>query len=105
MEWALTRQFGRAIPVPAIVCRLMTHERSKWCARGRAGLKKRLAADKSVSAPAGPVYELGPEPPSDDVDGRSPSVVTWGDGEIFCLVASGELRSAALVEIARSLYR
>jgi len=50
------------------------------------------------------VYELGPEPPPDDIDGRSPSVVVWHDGEMFYLMASGEMPSEALVRIAASLY-
>jgi hypothetical protein len=50
------------------------------------------------------VYELGPEPAPDDIDGRTPSVVTWHDGEMFYLIASGEMKSDALVKIAASLY-
>jgi hypothetical protein len=50
------------------------------------------------------VYELGPEPPPNDIDGRSPAVVTWPDGPLFFLVASGELAASALERIARSMY-
>ena len=50
------------------------------------------------------MYELGPEPPPDDIDGRSPSVVTWHDVDMFYLIASGEMRSHDLVSIANSLY-
>ena len=50
------------------------------------------------------VYELGPEPPPDDIDGRSPSVVTWHDGDMFYLVASSSLSSDDLVRVAVSLY-
>ena len=50
------------------------------------------------------MYELGPEPDPDDIDGRSPSVVAWHDGEIFYLIASGEMASEALMSIATSLY-
>jgi hypothetical protein len=50
------------------------------------------------------VYELGPEPPPDDIDGRSPSVVAWHDGEMFYLLASIEMAADVLVRIATSLY-
>jgi uncharacterized protein len=50
------------------------------------------------------VYDLGPEPPPDDIDGRSPAVVTWHDGEMFYLIASGELSTDVLVRIADSMY-
>jgi hypothetical protein len=50
------------------------------------------------------VYELGPEPPPDDIDGRNPSIVVWHDAEIFYLVASVELPSDQLLSIASSLY-
>jgi hypothetical protein len=49
-------------------------------------------------------YERGPEPPPDDIDGRSPSVVTWCDAEIFFLIASTEMSSDDLMAVARSLY-
>jgi hypothetical protein len=50
------------------------------------------------------VYELGPEPAPDDIDGRPPAVVTWHDGDMFYLVASSEMSSAELQKIAMSLY-
>lgn len=50
------------------------------------------------------VYELGPEPPPDDIDGRSPAVVTWHDGERFFLVASDKLTAEALVRVAVSIF-
>ena len=62
----------------------------------------RLAAWRSRSRMAKPlgscdiaghsarVYELGPEPPPDDIGGRMPSVVTWHDAEMFYLLA-GEM--------------
>ena len=50
------------------------------------------------------VYELGPEVEPDDIDGRSPSVVTWSDGHMFYLVASAELPADTLIQIAGSLY-
>jgi hypothetical protein len=50
------------------------------------------------------IYDLGPEPEPDDIDGRMPSVVTWHDGEMFFLIASGELPVADLIPIAASIY-
>lgn len=50
------------------------------------------------------VYEPGPDVPPDDIDGRSPAVVTWCDGEMFYLIASGELATDLLLEIATSMY-
>jgi hypothetical protein len=50
------------------------------------------------------VYELGPEPEPDDIDGRSPAVVTWHDGELFFLIASDSLPSEALIKVAASIY-
>lgn len=49
-------------------------------------------------------YELGPEPAPDDIDGRSPAVVTWADGPLFHLIASGELEADELIRLAGSLY-
>jgi hypothetical protein len=51
------------------------------------------------------VYELGPEPPPDDIDGRSPAVVTWHDGEMFYLIASTEMAADELVAIVRKIYK
>ena len=49
-------------------------------------------------------YEQGPEPPPDDIDGRSPAVVVWHDAGLLCLVASDTMPSGDLVRIAESLY-
>ena len=57
-----------------------------------------------VGGNEGRMYELGPEVPPDDVDGRSSSVVAWADGPIFYLIASGDLTLTTLVPIAQSLY-
>jgi hypothetical protein len=74
---------------------------------------RRLALDVSygrerqegaIGGHAARIYELGPEPEPDDIDGRSPSVVTWHDGEMFFLIASGELPVADLIPIAASIY-
>ena len=61
--------------------------------------------DARVGRCAARLYELGPVPPADDIDGRSPSVVTWHDREMFYLIASGELTVDVLLRIAASLYR
>lgn len=50
------------------------------------------------------MYERGPEPPPDDIDGRSPAVVTWHDHSMFYLIASDELDSDDLLPIALSMY-
>jgi uncharacterized protein len=50
------------------------------------------------------VYELGPEPTPDDIDGRSPAVIAWHDGEVFYLLASDEMTGHALTTIAMSVY-
>jgi len=50
------------------------------------------------------IYELGPETEPTDIDGRMPAVVVWHDGEMFYLIASGEMQSAELIRIAKSLY-
>jgi len=51
------------------------------------------------------VYELGPEPPPDDIDGRTPAVVTWFDGEMFYFIASTEMAAEELVTIAEKIYQ
>lgn len=51
------------------------------------------------------VYELGPEPPPDDIDPRMPAVVVWWEGARFFLVASDTLSAAALVRVAESAAR
>jgi ankyrin repeat protein len=74
---------------------------------------RRLALDVSygrevrealVAGRAARVYERGPEPAPDDIDGRSPSVVVWHDAEMFYLIASGEMTADALLPVAESLY-
>jgi hypothetical protein len=50
------------------------------------------------------VYELGPEPEPDDIDGRREAVVVWHDVGMFFLVASSEMASDELIRIAVSLY-
>ena len=49
-------------------------------------------------------YPLGPEVPPDDIDGRSPAVVTWADGDVHYLVASIEMDVEELMRIASSMY-
>ena len=65
---------------------------------GQAGHNARIAGR------AARVYELGPEPEPDDIDGRSPSVVAWHDADMFLMIASDELFSDELLRIAISLY-
>jgi hypothetical protein len=60
--------------------------------------------DGQIAGHAARIYELGPEPASDDIDGRSPAVVTWHDADLFFLVASHTMSSDELVRIAISLY-
>jgi hypothetical protein len=40
----------------------------------------------------------------DDIDGRSPAIVAWHDGELVCLIASDTMSSDQLVRIAILLY-
>lgn len=49
-------------------------------------------------------YELGPEPPADDPDPRSPAVVVWADRGRFVMLASEETRSSYLIDVAVGLY-
>jgi hypothetical protein len=58
--------------------------------------------ETSVGGREARVYELGPEPEPDDPDGRMPALVAWADGELFLLVASGELSADELLAIAAS---
>lgn len=60
--------------------------------------------DENIAGRAARVYELGPETPPNDIDGRSPAVVTWHDSEMFYLLASDKMSSTELVRVARSLY-
>ena len=65
------------------------------------GLRKR---EGTIAGHDARIYELGPAPPADDIDGRSPAVVTWHEGPAFFLIASSELPAAALERIATSMY-
>ena len=49
---------------------------------GRDGREARIAGHEAR------VYERGPEPAADDIDGRSPAAAVWHDGEMLYLVAS-----------------
>ena len=57
-----------------------------------------------VAGRKGRAFDLGPEVPPDDIDGRSPAVVTWYDGELFFLVASGNMPAESLQRVAESMY-
>lgn len=59
----------------------------------------------TIAGNEGRTYELGPEPPPEDIDGRMPAVVVWHEGPMHYLLASGQLTVAALLEIAGALYR
>jgi hypothetical protein len=61
--------------------------------------------DIRVAGREGKLYEMGSEPEPDDIEGRMPAVVTWSDGELFYLIASGELPADVLLTIANSMYR
>lgn len=58
-----------------------------------------------IAGNEGRTYELGAEPPADDIDGRMPAVVVWHEGGMHYLVASTRLDVAALLDIVASLYR
>jgi hypothetical protein len=64
----------------------------------------RASIETCIGGHAGRAYELGPEPPPDDIDARSPAVVAWHDAEMFYLVASDEMSLDELVAIAASIY-
>ena len=77
------------------------------------GEARRLALDVAfgqnpravtIGGNEGRMYELGPEVPPDDIDGRSDSVVAWADDRMFYLLASGDMMLAELVPVAQSLY-
>jgi hypothetical protein len=65
---------------------------------GPAAMEARIAGREARA------YDHGPEVPHDDPDGRLPAVVVWCDGEMFYLLASGELPVDALLRIGGSLY-
>jgi uncharacterized protein len=64
----------------------------------------RAPQEASILGRPARVYELGPEPAAGDVDGRSPAVVAWHDGDLFYLLASGEMTADALMTIALSVH-
>jgi hypothetical protein len=76
-------------------------EASRLALRTRYGSEARTV---HVGGHEGRAYTLGPEVPEDDVDGRMPAVVTWADGPVHFLVASGALDVAELLRMAESLY-
>jgi hypothetical protein len=67
-------------------------------AYGRAAMRGRVAGHEAR------LYDLGPEVPPDDPDGRQPAVVTWHDGELHYLLASATLSSHVLQRIGTSMY-
>ncbi|MCP8689864.1 hypothetical protein [Marinobacterium sedimentorum] len=64
----------------------------------------RAPATVQVAGQEGRSYALGPVPESGDIDGRSPAVVVWHEGDRVYLVASDQLEVATLLRIAVSLY-
>jgi hypothetical protein len=68
----------------------------------------RLARDSRPAQVGGHpalVYELGPEPPPDDIDGRSSAVVSWAHDNLHMLIVSDRLQADELLRIAASIYR
>ncbi len=57
-----------------------------------------------IASHVGRGYELGPKPPAEDIDGRSPSVVVWHDGNMSYMLASSERPLIDLIKIAGSFY-
>jgi len=78
-----------------------TEEAKRWALRQSYGPAPTPAKVFGHDARA---YELGPEVSADDIDGRAPAVVVWHDGDMFYLVASGELAVDVLLNIAQSMY-
>jgi hypothetical protein len=62
--------------------------------------RRRLA----IGANPAMVYDLGPVPPPEDIDGRSPAVVVWADGDMIFLIASVVRSAGDLVDVAGSMY-
>lgn len=61
-------------------------------------------AEARVAGRKGRVYELGPEVPPEDIDGRMPAVVVWYEDDRFYLIASDQMAAQDLLRIAGSLY-
>ena len=57
-----------------------------------------------IAGHEGRSYELGPEPPPDDPDGRMPAVVAWHEEDLFFLIASTQLKAEVLLRVAESMY-
>jgi hypothetical protein len=57
-----------------------------------------------IAGHAARIYELGPEPAPDNIDGRCPAVLAWHDADLFFLVASDTMSADELIRIATSLY-
>lgn len=64
-----------------------------------------VSRDVTIGGNAGRRFALGPVPAPDDIDGRSPAVVVWSDGDIFYLVASEAMSDEELAVIAGSVFR
>ena len=77
-------------------------EARRWALEVRYGPSGREARVAGFPART---YELGPEPPPDDIDPREPAVITWHDADMFYLIASDQMTSEKLLRIAESLYK
>jgi len=76
-------------------------EARRWALSVSYGSEARAAV---IAGHGARLYDHGPEPEPGDPDERMPAVVTWHDGEMFFLLASGQLPLEELERIARSLY-
>ena len=76
-------------------------EARRWALEQRYGPEPKPA---EIGGHPARVYELGPEVPADDIDGRNPAVVVWHDGDLLCFIASDTMPTATLVGIANGLY-
>ncbi len=76
-------------------------EARRWALEVRYGPSGR---DTQVAGFPARAFELGPEPPPDDIDPRNPAVVAWHDANMFYLIASDRMNSEKLLRIAESAY-
>jgi hypothetical protein len=63
----------------------------------------RVATEARIGGCEVRVYEAGPEPAPDDIDGRHPAVAVWHRDGVLYLLASHRLSGAELLRIAGSL--
>jgi hypothetical protein len=58
----------------------------------------------SSQQPSGASLRAGARASPDDIDGRTPAVVSWADGDLHVLVVSDTLQADELLRIAASIY-